>query len=162
MHLLSPHRLRDRFALARAEAAALLTLTALVALGLCVPLLPQPPATLSPQTIHYSQAFERASAAELEAAPAAEKGSIAVATAPQQPAAQASKSDALRLQGPVPLNTATAAQLELLPRVGPKMAQRILEYRAARGGFRSIEELGNVKGIGEKTLAQLRPLVVLG
>ena len=57
------------------------------------------------------------------------------------------------------LNTATAAQLEVLPRVGPALAARILAYREAQGGFRRPADLTNVKGIGEKTLEKLLPYV---
>lgn len=57
------------------------------------------------------------------------------------------------------LNAATQAELELLPGIGPTMAKRILDYRAAKGRFSSIEELDKVKGIGEKTMAKIRPLV---
>lgn len=60
---------------------------------------------------------------------------------------------------PVDLNKATQAQLEVLPGVGPKMAERILAYRAENGGFKSLDELDDVKGIGEKTLETLKPLV---
>jgi len=63
--------------------------------------------------------------------------------------------------GPVRLNTADAAQLESLPEVGPALAQRIIDWRAAHGGFSSVEELADVAGIGEKTLAALRDLVTL-
>lgn len=57
------------------------------------------------------------------------------------------------------LNTATASQLERLPRIGPTMAGRIIAYRTTHGPFQRVEELINVKGIGEKTLAQLLPLL---
>ncbi len=60
---------------------------------------------------------------------------------------------------PVDLNKATQAQLEVLPGVGPKMAERILAYRAENGGFKSIDQLDDVKGIGEKRMATLKPLV---
>jgi competence protein ComEA len=62
----------------------------------------------------------------------------------------------------IDLNTATQAQLESLPLVGPSMAKRIIEYRAANGPFKSVADLDNVKGIGEKTLAKLMPLVTVG
>ena len=61
--------------------------------------------------------------------------------------------------GPLSLANATQAQLEELDGIGPTLAARILEYRAAHGGFRSIEELGEVVGIGEVRLEALRKAV---
>ena len=61
--------------------------------------------------------------------------------------------------GRVNLTTASATELEQLPRVGPALAARILAYRAANGGFRRPADLTNVKGIGEKTLEKLLPHV---
>lgn len=61
----------------------------------------------------------------------------------------------------ISLNSATAAELDLLPGVGPATAAKILEYRASRGGFKSVDELLEVKGIGPKKLAQIRPYVRL-
>jgi len=61
----------------------------------------------------------------------------------------------------VSLNTADAAALDTLPGVGPVLAQRILDWRAEHGRFTSVDELGEVSGIGEKLLAQLGPLVTL-
>lgn len=61
--------------------------------------------------------------------------------------------------GPVDLNTATLEQLDALPGIGPVLAQRILDWRAAKGRFSSVDELGEVSGIGEATLSDLRPLV---
>jgi competence protein ComEA len=62
---------------------------------------------------------------------------------------------------PVNLNTATLEQLDTLDGVGPGIAQRILDYRAQHGGFRRVEELGEVPGIGDKRLATLTPLVTV-
>jgi competence protein ComEA len=57
------------------------------------------------------------------------------------------------------LNLADAAALESLPGVGPVLAGRIVQWRAENGPFTSVEELGEVSGIGEATLGRLRPLV---
>jgi competence protein ComEA len=62
---------------------------------------------------------------------------------------------------PVDLNSATLEQLDALPGIGPVLAQRILEWRAAHGRFTSVDELGEVSGIGEATLAELRPAVTV-
>jgi competence protein ComEA len=59
----------------------------------------------------------------------------------------------------IDLNRANRAELLQLPGVGPKKVEEILAYRRAYGGFRSVEELGNVNGIGPATLDQLRPWV---
>lgn len=75
-------------------------------------------------------------------------------------AESANLSPAYLRSNPVNLNSATAAQLEVLPGIGPKMGERIVAYRAENGKFRSVDELDNVKGIGEKTLEKLRPFVV--
>lgn len=61
--------------------------------------------------------------------------------------------------GPVNLNTATLEQLDTLDGIGPGLAQAILDFREANGGFTSVEELGQVRGIGEKRLASLRAQV---
>nr|WP_221491618.1 ComEA family DNA-binding protein [Streptomyces albaduncus] len=60
---------------------------------------------------------------------------------------------------PVSLNTATLDQLDTLPGVGPVLAQHIVDYRTRNGGFRSVDELREVNGIGDRRFADLRNLV---
>ena len=63
---------------------------------------------------------------------------------------------------PVNLNAASLAQLQTLPGVGASTAQRILDYRQKNGAFKKIEELMNVKGLGEKSFLKLKPFVNVG
>ncbi|GAA3688029.1 comEA protein [Yimella lutea] len=82
-------------------------------------------------------------------APAAQSGEGTVSTKAGVPA------------GPIPLNTATVADLDALPGVGPVLAARIIEWRTTNGRFSSVDELGEVSGIGDKLLERLRPLVTV-
>ncbi len=63
--------------------------------------------------------------------------------------------------GPVNLNSATEVQLETLPGIGPSLAKAIIAERERRGGFRRVEDLGDVRGIGPRRLADLKPLVTV-
>lgn len=65
-------------------------------------------------------------------------------------------------QGPVDVNTADADALQTLPGIGPALAERIIDYRTEHGPFRSVEELLEVKGIGEATLEKFRQDVTAG
>jgi comEA protein len=62
---------------------------------------------------------------------------------------------------PVNLNAASITQLQTLPGVGASTAQRILDYRQKNGGFKKIEELMNVQGVGEKSFLKLKPLITV-
>jgi len=77
----------------------------------------------------------------------------------QGPTTTTSAADAART---INLNTATAAELETLPGIGPAMAARILEYREKNGPFQKIEELMNIQGIGERVFLRLRPQLTVG
>ncbi len=59
------------------------------------------------------------------------------------------------------LNAATAEALETLPGVGPVLARRIVDYRASHGGFRRLDDLLQVKGVGPRLLEGLRQRVVI-
>ncbi|MFF5344888.1 helix-hairpin-helix domain-containing protein [Streptomyces althioticus] len=79
--------------------------------------------------------------------------------APAAAAAPAGTGAAAGPTAPVSLNTATVDQLDTLPGVGPVLAQHILDYRTRNGGFRSVDELREVNGIGDRRFADLRDLV---
>jgi len=64
-------------------------------------------------------------------------------------------------EGKINVNDANAEQLALLPRVGPTVAQRIIEFREENGDFKSAEDLMLVRGIGEKTCERLVPYIRL-
>ena len=75
------------------------------------------------------------------------------------PAAGSSESGSATA-GPVSLSSATVEQLDALPGVGPVTAQKILDYRAEHGGFRSVDDLDAIPGIGPARLEQLRDVVM--
>lgn len=75
---------------------------------------------------------------------------------------QPAEASAPALQGALNLNTTSPDQLVLLPGVGESRARAIVALRKQRGGFKKVDELADVKGIGEAALAKLRPFVKLG
>jgi competence protein ComEA len=70
--------------------------------------------------------------------------------------------DPSTVPGPVDLNTATLDELDELPGIGPATAQAIVDHRTSGGPFTSVDELLEVRGIGEAKLADLRDLVTVG
>ena len=81
------------------------------------------------------------------------------AAAAQAPAPTVAKPPATNI---VNINTATAGELDGLPGVGAKTAARIVEYRQKNGPFKKVEELMNVRGVGEKNFLKLKPQITVG
>ncbi len=73
------------------------------------------------------------------------------------PLVQAAKSKDVQIN----INTASVQELTKLPRVGEKVAQRIVEYRTKNGPFKSPEDIMKVSGIGEKTFAEMKPQILI-
>ncbi|ARA94728.1 hypothetical protein AWN76_017250 [Rhodothermaceae bacterium RA] len=151
MHRL--YRLQLRLNLTRREGAALLALGALLTLGLAARAWQQHPPTLPDDAYaEVDRLFAEADHIPDTPAPASLASAPAsLAPAPVVPA---------RIER-LDLNTASAEELEQLPRIGPALAARILAYRARHGGFRRVEELTAVPGIGDKTLARLHPYLTV-
>jgi len=84
-----------------------------------------------------------------------------IAFGPQEAAARQTPRPAPSEATVVNLNSATVVELEKLPGIGPATANRIVEYRQKNGAFKKIEDLMNVRGIGEKTFLNLKPLITV-
>jgi competence protein ComEA len=86
----------------------------------------------------------------------------AQATAPAGTTKSSGKvAGASTVSGVVNINTATLSELDSLPEIGPVYAQRIIDYRTANGGFKTLEEIINVNGIGEKTFEKFKDKITL-
>jgi len=73
---------------------------------------------------------------------------------------KAEKSDKASVSGKLNINTATAAQIELLPGIGAAKSQAIIDYRNTNGNFKKIEDLQNVKGIKEKKIEKFKEYII--
>ena len=78
------------------------------------------------------------------------------------PEANVAPPDSTRRQTQIDLNLAAEKDLERLPRIGPALAKRIVDYRREHGPFKKVEDLKGVRGIGSKILEEIRPFLVVG
>ena len=88
-------------------------------------------------------------------------GTVLITSPALKASAQAPQAEAQAASKAINLNLATVDQLETLPGIGRKTAERIVEHRTKNGNFKKIEELMNVKGIGEKSFLKLKPMIVV-
>lgn len=151
-------RLQQHLALTQSEARVLLVLALLFGLGLGAQQWqahprPLPPAAYADATQHFQQASSE------NIAPTAAPTAVEA----EEPTSKPRKTYRKKALPPAPidLNTATAGDLQRLPRIGPKLAARILAYREAHGSFRRVQDLTRVRGIGQKTLTKLAPYLVV-
>lgn len=153
------YRLQQRIALTRSECNVILALAVLFCVGLAARYVqsrarPVPAVAYAEAERLFQEASEAALADTVEqASPASTVEPSSTPTAYQPKSALAA--------GSINLNTATASELQRLPRIGPKLAARILAHREAHGPFRRVQDLLQVSGIGKKTLARLEPYLIV-
>ena len=104
---------------------------------------------------------ERARPAPADAGAVGDASVRIIEAEPDAGAIESAGARALREGRPMDLNAASASDLELLPRIGPALAARIVEHRERRGPFRRVEHLSRVRGIGPRTVRGLRHLVTV-
>jgi competence protein ComEA len=110
-------------------------------------------------SLHLVRAFANFVTTALVVAGIAVSVSAAGAPGGQAPAGRSSKGKAP--VGVVNINPATSAELQTLPGIGAATAARILEYRQKNGGFKKLEDIMNIRGIGEKSFLKLKPLITI-
>jgi len=134
------YRLQQRLSITRNESIAILTLIVLFLTGLTV-------RHVREQQVPPLDADSLVAGSE--APPPS--GTASAASAPKAPSAST----------PVPLNDASASRLQALNGIGPALAERIIEYRTTQRPFQRPAELKRVRGIGPKTLADIRPRITV-
>jgi competence ComEA-like helix-hairpin-helix protein len=147
---------RDDWTAGPAKWAAVFVLAGVSVTGLVASLRHGPPPTAS---VSRNQPIQQHDPGAPDDRPGASLPARGIIVNGPPSAGEAKKAPALALK--INLNTATAVELELLPRIGPALAKRIVDYRAARGPFRHLDDLDAIPGIGERTLDLLRPHVTV-
>ena len=139
--------------------ASMLAVTAGLVLWIGWPI-PKEPATDPPSPRSHEQTTGSQGSMEHDSVSdrAASGRAIIEARTTSQTVAIPATTDAQRLD----INRATVEELQALPGIGVVLARRVVERRTARGSFNTVEDLLEVKGIGEKRLNSLRPLILVG
>lgn len=148
---------QQRLAITNSEATALLTIGFLLVAGLVVGEVRGRMVRFNDETYALSDRLVRegalAAAQGFETARSDSSGAPDTTALPEKPVAPKRRAGPLM----VDLNSASEAELEQLPRIGPALAARIVAYRQENGPFRALDDLMSVKGIGKATFAQLLP-----
>jgi competence ComEA-like helix-hairpin-helix protein len=157
------YQLQQRIAITQIECNVIMCFALLFAVGLTARYVQSSPNPL-PDTAYAEtmQRFEQVAATvATEATPIARPAAADTVLADTPDATETNQAPRTRTKAlpavRMNLNTASASQLQRLPRIGPKMAERILAYRTEHGDFERVADLQKVRGIGEKTLANLIP-----
>jgi competence protein ComEA len=137
--------LRDRYGFTKTELSVIAVLAATYATGSVVRWASGPRQAVDAPAFDYANIDSVFASRSLQK-PAAVPGTGAKS---ERPAAR------------VDINRAGAAELQRLPGIGPKLAERIIAYRQEHGSFASVDELGDVAGIGAKKLDRLRPFAAI-
>lgn len=137
------YRLQQRLAITRSEGLAVLTLAGLLLLGLAVRHVDAPAPPSDASTYEEVEARFQAHAAKLPGA--------------NRPDSGANRQEEVALR--VDLNAASSAELQQLPGIGPALSERIEAHRDAHGPFQRVDDVTRVRGIGEKTLDRIRPML---
>ena len=151
MHLL--RSFQERFGFTRNELTALIVLSTVFLAGSAIKLW-MPAGIENPKHRSFSYA-------------ALDSQFFALSRAPRETTATARhqaprKSTSLPAPRSIDVNSASAADLQMLPGIGPAIARRIIAYREEHGRFRTVDGLTDVKGIGVRTMERIRPFVIAG
>lgn len=169
------HRLQQRLSLTRNEAITLIVLSTLFIGGLIARHIQQQSNPIAPDAYVESDRifFERSAQSAAAAAdsvgvpdssvPHAQNGLLeGEGRSASADVVASSFEPATAPAGHVNLNEAGSDELQRLPRVGPKTAERIIAFRELYGPFRDVDDLLQIRGIGPKTLEQIRPMATVG
>lgn len=162
------HRLQQRISITRHEALTLISLSLFLMLGITGRHVCRSAESFGPETYaEVDSLFARQSAAVFEAdasmvavldsTDSSQRSDLSQNTYSNDETLAPARAETMAASGRIDINRATAAELVQLPRVGPKIAERILAFRTTFGPLQSLDELAGVRGIGPKTLELIRP-----